>query len=331
MASLHTLYTPATAAEVSAKLVAEEATLAALVSHNYEDEFFAPGKAGAPIQINQPTTLVARQRDMDNITDEIVLDLLNEQSTTINLNRVMDYSAVGLSEADMALRIDDAAKRIFKPQAKAIVASIEGKVEAKLKGVPVTLDGAIGGGATWDAANPVPYFTRIRKHLRGNGVPLEGINVLVGAEIFANLLDANVLTDVSQSGSTAALREAQIGRLRGLTIVESLRVDDDEVIAFHRDAVTLATRAPAVPAGQEGAVTAEGGISMRYLRDYLVSKTLHRSFLSTFSGVAILPTYKVTRTYTEGASVAAQAPTGTVSLVEIPNGGILHVVPGTVA
>jgi hypothetical protein len=144
---------------------------------------------------------------------------------------------------------------------------------------------------------------------------VNGLNMIVGAEVYANLLDAKAIEDASQSGSTAALREGGVGRVRGFNVVESTRVPDAEILAFHRDAVTLATRAPVVsPGAKFGATVNEKGFSLRYLRDYLVDTTIDRSFVSTFSGIAILPTFKIERDYATRA----------VTATEIENGGILH-------
>ncbi len=304
-------YTPAEAARVLANLANEEAFLSGLVSRNFEADLMGGGKGGAPVAIKIPTTLIARERDIDDKTSQIVLDEIAETSKTINLDRIHDYSAVSLSEADLTLNLTDFSAQVLKPQAEAVVDSIEHKLAKKMLAVPTT---ALAG-ITYDPANPTAYFTQVRKALRKNGVSLNGLRMMVGAEVYAHLLDAKALEDVSQSGSTAALREGSVGRVRGFDIVESLRVPDDEILAFHKDAVTLATRAPVTsPGAKFGATVSEKGFSLRYLRSYIEETTVDRSFVSTFSGVAILPTYKIERDYETRA----------VTVKEIPNGGILH-------
>lgn len=304
-------YTPAQAATVAATLANEDAFFSALVSRNFANDLMAGGKGGAPIAIKQPTTLIARERGIDDTTSNIVFDEIVESSTTLNLDRVHDYSAVPLSEADLTLNLTDFSAQVLKPQAEAIVDSLEHKLATKLLSIAVT---SMGPGS-YDPANPTAYFTRLRQTLRKNGVAATGLNVAVGTEVYANLLDAKAIEDASQSGSTAALREAGVGKIRGFQIVESTRIPDTEILAFHRDAVTLATRAPVAPSGASFAATvAEKGFSLRYIRDYLADKTVERSLLSTFSGVAILPTYRITRDYETRA----------VTTEEIPNGGILH-------
>lgn len=305
-------YDAAQVAVVTAKFIEQDSFLSALVGRDYQDEFLAPGTANRPVKIKYPTTLFARERDIDDVTSNIELDSIVESGTTINLDKKMVYSAVPLSEGDLNLRLKDFSAQVLKPQTGAIADDIEHRLASKLLAVPAPTDFS----ATYDAANPVAYFTKLRKHLRDNGVPQAGIQVVVGTGIYADLLDAKAITDTSESGSTAALREGQVGKVRGFTVVESTRLSDFEVLAFHRDAVTLVTRAPAVPAGASfGASVNDGGYSIRYLRDYDAMKTVDRSIVATFVGVGILPTFKIER----------DRATRTASVTPIENGGIVHI------
>lgn len=317
-------YTPAEAAAVLASLANQDATLASMVSRNFQDDLLGGGKGGAPVSLIQPTTLVARSRAIDDVTNSIVMDEITENRTTLNLSRVHDYSAVPLSEKDMTLNLKDFASQVLAPQAAAIVDLLEYRVLTALQAVPETL--TIG----WNASSPIATFTAIRKMLRDNGVDASGLQVVVGTEIYAALLDAQAVTNVGQSGSADALRNANVGMIRGFNIMESNRLADDEIIAFHKDAVTLVTRAPVVPAGASfGAVVNAQGFSMRYLRDYLAEKTVDRSLVSTFAAVGILPTYKVTRTY-GSTTTAGQSMGGTSALTAVPNGGVIRVLTSTV-
>ncbi|AWY06640.1 major capsid protein [Microbacterium phage Zeta1847] len=319
MATDHTFdYDAEQVAVVAAKLVQEDSALSALVGRDYQDEFMAPGSAGRPIKVKYPTTLFARHRDAADTTTKIELDKIVEAGTTINLEHDMVYSAVPLSEADLNFNLEDFGKQVLSPQAAAIAEDIEHLVSTTLKAIDAPTDFV----ATYDPLDPVKYFTKLREHLRKNGVPAAGIQLVVGVGVYADLLDAKAITDASESGSTAALRDAQVGRVRGFTVIESTRVDDYEILAFHKDAVTLVTRAPAIPRGATfGASVSAGGFSMRYLRDYDADYTVDRSIVATFAGIAVLPTFKIVRD-----RVAR-----TASVQQIENGGIVHIADVTAA
>jgi hypothetical protein len=299
-------------AVVAAKLVQEDTALSAMVGRDYQDEFMAPGSAGRPIKVKYPTTLFARHRDVDDVTTKIQLDKIVEAGTTINLEKDMVYSAVPLSEADLNFNLVDFGKQVLAPQAAAIAEDIEHFVATTLKAIDAPEDFV----ATYSSADPVKYFTKLREHLRKNGVPSAGIQLAVGVGVYADLLDAKAITDASESGSTAALRDASVGKVRGFTVIETTRLDDYELIAFHKDAVTLVTRAPAIPSGASfGASVAAAGINMRYLRDYDADYTVDRSVVATFAGIAVLPTFKIVR----------DREARTAKVEQIENGGIVHI------
>lgn len=312
----HTLdYDAEQVAVVAAKLLGEDAYLSALVSHDYQDEFLAPGTAGRPIKIKFPTVLLPRERDIADVTTSIQLDSIVESGTTLNLDKKMVYSAVPLSEADLNLNLTDVSRQVVAPQAKGIAEDIEDRLATKLLAVPDDADFTVAK-TPYDPANPVAFYSRLRKVLRDRGIPQDSLNLVIGTGLYLDLLNAKAITDASQSGSTAALREGSVGRVAGFTVIESTRVDENELLAFHRSSVTLVTRAPAVPAGASfGSTVNEGGYSIRYMRDYDADKTVDRSILATFVGVGILPTFKRKVNRTDR----------TVSFEPVANGGIIHV------
>jgi len=288
MATDNQFYNAEQVAKVAVAMAAEESYLGALISRDFEADLLGGGGKGRTVNVRVPAALIARSRGIDETTAAIVLDSLTEATVPVTLGEHL-YSAVGLSEGDMNLDLEDFSKQVLAPQVAAVVDYIEEEVANAL--AKIDLSTAI----TWDPANPVATFTAMRRELRQRGVPQANLNVIVGTNVYAALLDAKAITDASESGSTEALREGNVGKLRGFTIAESTRVDDDEIVAFHKNAFTLAVRAPAVPAGQFGQVVNEAGYSLRYLRDYDTMHTLHRSMVSTFAGVARMPLYRVVR------------------------------------
>lgn len=306
-------YTAEQAAQVSVSLAGKDAYLSALVNRNFLDNVFQGGGKGRTVNVRVPSALIARSRGIDDVTTALVLDELAEKTFGITLGEHV-YSAVGLSEGDLNLNIADFSKQVLAPQMDAVVDFIETEVADALGSIAGPQAGE--DALAFDPTKPVKVFTGIRKVLRDRGLPTSNLNVVVGTEVYAALLDADAITDAGQSGTTDALREGNVGRLRGFTIVESNRVEEDEIIGFHRDAIVLATRAPAVPSGASfGAVQSSGGYSLRYLRDYDAMHTQDRSIISTFAGVQTAPVYRVVRDY--------EAKTATVE--EVPGGGAIRI------
>jgi hypothetical protein len=298
----NTFYTPTQVASTAVALAVEDSYLGALVNRNYESDLLGGGGKGRTVNIKVPAALVGHTRTVDNVTDALTVDNLTETTVSITLG-THAYSAVGLSEADLSLNIADFAAQVLAPQVSAVVEQVEEMVAAALNGVALTTMGTTGTIPAYDPDNPVSTFTDLRRLIRKGGVPSDALRVVCGVGVYADLLKAKAVVDVSQSGSTDALREGNVGRLMGMTIAESTRVGDNDIVIFHRDAFTLAVRAPLVPAGATfGQSMSSGGYSLRYLRDYDATHTQDRSIVSTFAGVTALPFKrldKTTATYTD--------------------------------
>jgi len=302
--SPHT-FTAAQAAQVAVALASEDAFLSALVNRNFENDLLGGGGKGRTVNVKIPAALIARERGIDEIDAAIVMDTITESTVPVTLG-THAYSAVPLSEGDITLNITDFSKQVLGPQVAAVVDFCEEEVASMIRAIAEWNDPT---APDYDPANPVKTLTALRKRLRENGVPQTGLNLVVGTRVYADLLEANAITDASASGSTAALRDGNVGRVRGFNVVESTRVDEDDIVAFHRDAITLAVRAPLTPAGASfGQTVSEKGFSLRYLRDYDVTKTVDRSMVSTFVGAAALPMKRITRDYTAGTASVVDAP-----------------------
>jgi hypothetical protein len=303
-------YTAEQAAKVAVSLAVQDSYLGALVARDFEDDLLGGGGKGRTVNVRIPAALIARSRGIDETQAAIVLDSLSERTVPVTLGEHA-YNAIGLSEGDMSLDLENFSTQVLAPQVAAVVDYIEELVAEKLRSIP--LDTSIG----YDSSDPVKTFTKIRALLRKRGVVPSGLNVIVGTNVYADLLDAKAITDASQSGSTAALREGNVGNLRGFTVAESTRVGDDEIVAFHKSAFTLAVRAPKTPEGASfGQSVSSGGYSLRYLRDYDVMHTVDRSLVSTFAGIATMPLYKVERDYD----------TDTAKVVEVAGGAAFRMV-----
>lgn len=280
----HTFLDPAEVAVLGTELVRGDLVLGQLVGRTAETKF-TKGK-GASIDIRKPATLTARTRAVGS-TSAITADTLTEAFQTISITE-QAYSAVDLTDADLTLNLVDFGRQVLAPQAIAVGEHVEDAIAAKLATVTANVDLSVGGGSAYAAATPVKTFTAARKLLRDMKVPASGLVAVAGTEVYANLLDSGVL-DNDKAGNADALRNAQVGSLRGFSIVESNRVDENDIFIFHRDAVQLVMAAPAAPRGASFAASvSQDGYGLSWIMDYDASTLQDRSVLSVFLGVGLV-------------------------------------------
>lgn len=281
----HTFLDPAEVAALGTELVRGDLVLGQLVGRTAETKF-SKGK-GASVDIRKPATLVARTRAV-GATAAITTDTLTEAYQTITITE-QAYSAVDLTDADLTLNLSEFGRQVLAPQSIAVGEYIEEALVTKLNTVVANVALSVGGGAlAYAAATPVKTFTRVRKLLRDMKVPASGLVAVVGTQVYADLLDSGSL-DNDKSGTADALRNANVGSLRGFTIVESNRFDEDDVFVFHRDAVQLVMAAPAAPRGASFAASvAQDGYGLSWIMDYDAASLQDRSVLSTFIGVGLV-------------------------------------------
>lgn len=301
-------------ARVAVELASEDAYLSALVNRNFENDLLGGGGKGRTVNVRVPGALIARDRGIDDKTTAIILDELSESTFPITLG-THAYSAISLSEGDMSLNLESFSAQVLAPQVGAVVDYIEHDFVKTLNKTEGTQVGE--KALTYDPLNPVATFVALRKLLRDRGVNPGSLQTIVGTQVYADLVASKQLIDASESASTSALREGQVGRVQGFTVVESTRIGETEIKAFSRDAFTIAVRAPLVPAGAPfGAIESSNGFGMRYLRDYDVMHTVDRSLVSTFVGSAALPLYKITRDYDTTSAQVVEVPGGAAIAID---------------
>ncbi|MET8045854.1 hypothetical protein ABZU25_33915 [Micromonospora sp. NPDC005215] len=279
----HTFLSPAEVASLANELVRADG-LIPFVGRSAA-QHFAPG-VGASVDIRKPAVLKARTRTVGSVED-ITTDTLTESYQSVTITE-QAYSAVDLTDADLTLNLADFGRQVLAPQALAVAEYANDTIVAKLQGV--TADAALS--TAYDAANPVKTFTAARRQLRALQLPSAEMLSLVGTNVYADLLDSGAF---DQDGS----RDANIRSIRGFTVVESNRINPDDVFVYMREAVQLVSVAPAAPRGAGMAQTvSQDGLSLSWLMDYDARKLQDRSVLSVFLGAAIVTVRKALPTGT---------------------------------
>lgn len=267
-------------ATVAAKLVGADFNLAAFISSDVEAEF-APGK-GATIRVPVPAAIPTRTKGITDKTTALVADALTEQYIEVTLADHL-YNLAILSEGDLSLDIADYSRSVLAPQTRAIAAKVEALTAARLTATPTT-------ALAYAAATPAKTFTAIRRTLRDRGVGTDARFIAaVGSNVYADLLDAPVGQGFDDDAKS---------KVRGFEVIESTRLDADDIVGFIPSAFSLVVRAPQVPQGASyGAsiktpiLDADHGKSfaVRVLNDYDGNVAADRSLVSTFAAVAAMP------------------------------------------
>jgi hypothetical protein len=273
----HTFLDPNEVAILGSALVRGDLVLGQLVGRTVETKF-TKGK-GASVDIRMPATLQARTRAVGAVT-EITTDELTETYQSVQITE-QAYSAVDLTDADLTLNLHDFGQQVLAPQAIAVGEHIEDTIADRLATVTAS-------GIAYSSATPVKTLTAVRKELRDMKVPASGLVAVVGTRVYADMLDSGAF-DNDKAGNADALRNAQVGNVRGFRVVESNRVPEDDMFVYHRDAVQLVMAAPAAPRGASFAASvAQDGYGLSWIMDYDARTLQDRSVLSVFLGTGLL-------------------------------------------
>ncbi|MGI5245423.1 P22 phage major capsid protein family protein [Dactylosporangium sp. CA-139066] len=260
-------------------LLEEELTLGQLVYRDFDSDF--AGKQGDTVNVKRPARLTAEDIGFRSSNRQVTGQDLVESTFPVKL-REYPVNAVDLSDEEMTLDVENFGSQVLQPQVEAIARYIEARLAFEMQANTVT--GALG--AKTDGSDLLAKITRARKLLNDRNVSRGGRILLVGSAVEEALLNLAILTEADKSGTTEALREAILGRLRGFTVVGSNQIDEDVAIAYHPTAFALITRAPVIPDGASfGAATSYGGYAMRWIKDYDASRLSDRSVLGTFMGI----------------------------------------------
>lgn len=148
-----------------------------------------------------------------------------------------------------------------------------------------------------------------KRLLDARGVNPSNRVLVVGAGWAGAILSVPQLNLVDMAGDDGLLRDATLGKLYGFQIVEDYSILPYSAFALERDAITLATRVPAIPRGVAfGQTVTREGFTLRYLHDYDVDHLQDRAVLDTFAGAAVLDPQRIVRL--EGAEGMEEPATG---------------------
>lgn len=252
---------------------------------------FGRQKVGDTINVKKPATFEAR--DFDRARG-IELQDYQEDSVPVTLDKFKDVSFAVTSE-ELALDIENFDEQLLTPAMQALALG----VDTAILSLRDDLTQEVGTNEAFPLTKPEVLIDAGRV-LDQNFVPVDGRRAVVGPATKANWINTDLLKRADQSGSTEALRKANMGKdLFGFdayytnnikTPTESgAGLPTTEVgMAFHDSAFAFASAPQEVPPGAVGAVHTHQGLSLRAIMQYDIMKKQTIVSLDILFGVKTL-------------------------------------------
>jgi hypothetical protein len=241
-------------------LLLREVNLPALVWRDAGGDF--AGAKGDTISLRVPAYAPARKRALRSGASR-TKDTLHERKVDVTLDTDV-YKDIGISDEVLTLDIADFGAQVLNPVMVGIVLTLEGELALEISGA--TYENQISFVESTDD----PYedvAVKAREYLNNAHVPKRDRVLLVGSDLETAFLKCDKFIEADKSGTTDTLREGEIGRVAGFTVVTSNSIASDEAYAFHKTAYVMSSRAPVVPAGAPwGATQSFQGFALRNVR-----------------------------------------------------------------
>lgn len=245
----------------------ENQILCGLFNRAYESEF--GGGRGDTITIRKQASLTASK--FDRATGVTVQDV-TETSLTVQVTDIYDVS-VQVTQEQWDFDVMDFGWQVAEPAGRALARQAERLVSAELvkQASPGTiLDSAAAATANKSVLAP---FLAARQSMNAAEVPIEGRFMIVGTDVAGLLLGDDQFLKANENGSDQALRAAQIGRIFGMDVYESVVVPADEAFICLPDALTFVSLVPQIARGtSSGAVGNYDGLGLRTVFGYDMAK-----------------------------------------------------------
>ena len=190
----NTILTPDIIAKEALMQLESNLVMAGLVHRDYSKEFV---NVGDTITIKKPAKFVAK-----NFLGKTEEQELSEGKTTVKMDRYRDIT-VPITSKEMTLDISDFSEQVVKPAMSAIAEAVDGDILAV----------GIQNAANKVSISGTPVIKDIGKALDKKKAPRDSLrNLVLGVDALYKYNTLAEFTDLSQSGSSEALRDATIGK-----------------------------------------------------------------------------------------------------------------------
>lgn len=276
----NTFITPELIASRALATLYNDTVVAALVNRDYDPDF--TGKQGDTVTVRVPLVFSSKRFDRSK---GIEVQNGTEDSFAVTLDEIADVSFEVTAE-ELLLEIDDFAEQLIDPAMEAINQQVDGDLAEAL----VDAANQVGesgdyveeqNGAGVVSDTDIDVLIDARTKLGRNKIPTMNRRALFSPEGAGVVLKDERVSTANKSGDTDGLREASIGRLFGFDTYESQVLGygsgdkgGADGVAFHRDAITLASRTlpkPLGKAGEQAATASYKGLGLRVVYDYSIT------------------------------------------------------------
>jgi len=194
----NTLLTPSIIAKEALYQLNANCVMAGLVHREYSKEF---QKVGDTITIRKPATFETKE-----FKDAIVVQDATEQGMTLTIDHHADVS-FSVTSKDLALTVQDFSAQFLEPAMKAFAQKVDSDLTALYADIPYYV-----------AQNATPSLKDIsacRAVLGNNKVPFGNRSLVMNPDTEADYNTLPAIVNAEKSGTTAALREAAMGKVLG--------------------------------------------------------------------------------------------------------------------
>lgn len=171
-----------------------------LVHTDFSNEF---AKKGDTISVKIPATFEAHDFEGTISTQDI-----NEGEVQVTLDKIADVS-VAVTSKEMTLNIDDFGSQVIEGAMQALAQKIDHSLTGLYADIPYF------HGTAGITPNSLKHISGVRKVLNNNKVPNVNRRLVFDPEAEAELIVLDAIVHAEKSGTTAALREASMGRILG--------------------------------------------------------------------------------------------------------------------
>lgn len=174
--------------------------LGSLVHTDFSNEF---ANRGDTVTVRKPATFVAK-----DFTTETEAQGINESSVAVKLDKIADVT-VEVTSKQLGLNIQDFGVQVVDGAMQALAQ----KIDEDIANLYVDIPNVSGTPGTTPSA--LADIANVGKVLNTNKVPFGNRRLVIDPEAQASLIILDAIAGADKSGSTLALREANMGRILG--------------------------------------------------------------------------------------------------------------------